>query len=83
MKTVVITGSARGFGYEMLKLFRENNYNVVVCDVNEEYVKEALNNLNKIKSNGKILSFVCDPIAFVGGMRMGGLYHNPSSGKCH
>ena len=60
MKTVVITGSARGFGYEMLKLFRENNYNVVVCDVNEEYVKEALNNLNKIKSNGKILSFVCD-----------------------
>ena len=43
MKTVVITGSARGFGYEMLKLFRENNCNIVVCDVNEEYVKEALN----------------------------------------
>ena len=36
MKTVVITGSARGFGFEMIKLFKENNYNVVVMDVNEE-----------------------------------------------
>ena len=26
MKTVVITGSARGFGFEMLKLFRQKNY---------------------------------------------------------
>lgn len=60
MKTVVITGSARGFGYEMLKLFRENNYNIVICDVNETYVKEALNNLNEIKSNGEVLSYVCD-----------------------
>ena len=50
MKTVVITGSARGLGYEMLKLFRENNYNVVGGDVNEECVKEALNNLNNIIS---------------------------------
>ena len=33
MKTVVITGSARGFGFEMLKLFRQKNYNVVLCDV--------------------------------------------------
>ena len=30
MKTVIITGSANGFGYEMLKLFRENNYNIVL-----------------------------------------------------
>ena len=27
MKTVVITGSARGFGLEMLKLFRKENFN--------------------------------------------------------
>ena len=26
MKTVVITGSGRGFGLEMLKVFRKNNF---------------------------------------------------------
>ena len=36
MKTVVITGSGRGFGLEMLKVFRKNNFNCIVCDVNEE-----------------------------------------------
>ncbi len=60
MKTVVITGSARGFGYEMLKLFGENNYNVVVVDVNDTSVKEAIGKLEKIKSKGKVLSYVCD-----------------------
>ena len=39
MRTVVITGSARGFGYEMIKLFRKNDFNVVLCDV-------SLDNLN-------------------------------------
>ena len=39
MKTVVITGSARGFGLEMLKLFRENNFNTVICDINEDRAK--------------------------------------------
>lgn len=36
MKTVVITGSARGFGFEMAKLFRVNNFNVVLSDINEQ-----------------------------------------------
>ena len=35
MKTVVITGSGRGFGLEMLKVFRKNNFNCIVFDVNE------------------------------------------------
>lgn len=60
MKTVVITGSARGFGYEMLKLFRENDYDVVIVDVNDNYVKESKSKLEKIKSKGKVLSYVCD-----------------------
>jgi len=30
MKTVVITGSARGLGLEMAKCFREKNFNVVI-----------------------------------------------------
>ncbi len=36
MKTVVITGSARGFGYAMIELFRKRDFNVVLCDVNKE-----------------------------------------------
>ena len=30
MKTVVITGSARGLGLEMAKVFKQNNLNVVI-----------------------------------------------------
>ena len=33
MKTVVITGSARGLGLEMAKCFRNKNFNVVICDL--------------------------------------------------
>ena len=39
MKTVVITGSARGLGFEMAKVFRMNNFNVVISDVLEEKLK--------------------------------------------
>lgn len=60
MKTVVITGSARGFGFEMLKLFRMNNFNVVLCDINEESLKEAKNELLKLDYNGKVLSYKTD-----------------------
>lgn len=43
-KTIVITGSARGFGYEMLKLFREKDYNVVLCDISKEALAKAKKN---------------------------------------
>ena len=33
MKTVVITGSARGLGLEMAKEFRKNEFNVVISDL--------------------------------------------------
>ena len=36
MKTVVITGSARGFGLCQAKKFKEMGFNVVVSDINEE-----------------------------------------------
>ena len=36
MKTVVITGSARGLGLEMAKVFKEKNVNIVLSDLNEE-----------------------------------------------
>ncbi len=60
MKTVVVTGSARGFGLALLKEFRKYNYNVVVTDVNEEELKKAKKALEEIDSVGDILSVVCD-----------------------
>lgn len=60
MKTVVITGSARGFGYAMIELFYKNNFNVVICDVNENELKKAKNKLDKISSKGNVLSCVVD-----------------------
>lgn len=60
MKTVVITGSARGFGYEMLRVFRENNFNCIICDINKESLKEAKNKLEKMQYSGKVLSYQVD-----------------------
>ena len=60
MKTVVITGSARGFGYAMLELFYKNNFNVVLCDVNEVELNKAKEKLKSIKGKGSILSFKTD-----------------------
>ena len=60
MKTVVITGSARGLGFNMAKYFRENNYNVMLSDLNEDNLKKAKESLEKIKSRGRIAYQVCD-----------------------
>lgn len=60
MKTVVITGSARGFGFEMSKEFLKNNYNVVILDINKDALEDATKRLNEIRSNGKIISLLCD-----------------------
>jgi len=60
MKTVVITGSARGLGLEMAKVFRKNNLNVVISDLNEEKLKEAKKELKKIESDAHVKYFVCD-----------------------
>lgn len=60
MKTVVITGSARGFGFEMLKLFRQRDFNVVLCDINESALNDAYKKLSEIKSSGKVLSYKTD-----------------------
>lgn len=60
MKTVVITGSARGLGLEMAKLFKKNNLNIIISDINKENLEKALEILNEIKSESKAYSFVCD-----------------------
>lgn len=60
MKTVVITGSARGLGYNMARFFREYNWNVVISDLKEENLIEAKNELEKIESKGFVAYKVCN-----------------------
>ena len=60
MKTVVVTGSARGFGLAMLKEFRKYNFNVVVTDINEEEIKKAKKTLEEIDSIGEVYTQVAD-----------------------
>lgn len=60
MKTVVITGSARGLGLEMAKCFRGKNFNVVISDLFKKDLEDAKKELLKVKSTGDIDYFVCD-----------------------
>ena len=60
MKTVVITGSARGLGFEMAKVFRKNNINVIISDLNLEKLEIAKKELENIESNSKVEICVCD-----------------------
>ena len=59
-QTVVITGSARGLGYEMAKCFRHKNFNVVISDLYLKDINEAKDKLLKEKGNGEVLGIVCD-----------------------
>ncbi|MFF2457697.1 3-hydroxybutyrate dehydrogenase [Peribacillus simplex] len=47
-KVVIITGSARGIGFEIGKHFAESGAKVVLSDINEESVKEAAESLKKL-----------------------------------
>lgn len=60
MKTVVITGSTRGLGFEMAKEFRNNDLNVVVCGTNEAGIEKAIGELNGISGKGELLGVKCD-----------------------
>lgn len=60
MKTVVITGSARGLGFAMAQNFRSEDCNIVLSDLKEENLKEAKEKLEKIDSKGKIITVVCN-----------------------
>ena len=60
MKTVVITGSARGLGFEMAKVFRRNNVNVVLSDLDEQKLKAAKSKLQKIEATAGVEYAVCD-----------------------
>lgn len=57
MKTVVITGSTRGLGFEMAKLFRQNGLNVVINGVNPSRMESAKAALEALPGEGKVYAF--------------------------
>lgn len=63
MKTVVITGSARGLGFEMAKVFRKNGYNTVLSDINLERLEQTKRELEKIESAASAEICVCNVTA--------------------
>ncbi len=60
MKTVVITGSARGLGLEMAKVFRNNNFNIMISDLSEDNLIKAKEELIKINGDGDVNYCVCN-----------------------
>ena len=57
VKTVVITGSSRGLGYEMAKKFYLSGWNVVINGLNPDRLQSSLDDLRKLESKSKIESF--------------------------
>lgn len=60
MKNVVITGSARGFGYAMAEEFAKLNCNIVLSDVNKNLLLESKEKLQKSYPNIKVLGIYVD-----------------------
>ena len=40
MKTIVITGSMRGLGFELAKCFRRQGFNIMINGVNEKRLEK-------------------------------------------
>ncbi len=68
IKTVVITGSTRGLGYEMARRFREEGANVVINGVNQSRLVEAVEKLRGISGNGSVAGIACD-VSTVAGIK--------------
>lgn len=60
MPSVVITGSARGFGLAQAKKFMSLGYDVALSDVNEANLQKALTELKAIRPEGKAIAVKCD-----------------------
>ncbi len=57
-KVAVITGSARGIGFVIAKVFAEEGAKVVILDVNKESIDNAVKEISKINEN--VSGFVTD-----------------------
>ena len=56
IKTVVITGSSRGLGWEMAQCFRMNGMNVVLNGVDSNRLQKAKQALESIPGDGKVIA---------------------------
>ena len=54
MKTAVITGSTRGLGLEMARLFRKEGWNLVVNGVSEARLEQAVQKLRELPGAGAV-----------------------------
>ena len=59
MKTLVITGSASGIGFEIAKYFLQREHNVVFSDINEENLDKAIKSLDSSEAS-RAISIPCD-----------------------
>ena len=57
MKNIVITGSSKGLGFEMAKLFIEAGHNVVINGSNQQRLDAAVEKLGSMASQGRALGF--------------------------
>ena len=57
MKTVVITGSSRGLGWELAKRFKKNGMNVVLNGINRDRLEKARQELEVVPGDGRV--FAC------------------------
>lgn len=58
-KTAISTGAASGMGLLFAQNIAELGGNVVLCDVNEEVLKEKVSEINS-KGKGKAIGVICD-----------------------
>ena len=58
-KTAISTGAASGMGLLFSQNFADLGGNVVLCDVNEEVLKEKVDEINS-KGKGKAIGAICD-----------------------
>ena len=57
MKTAIITGSTRGLGFEMAKLFHKNGWNLVINGVNPQRLEKAAEELRALPGDGAVEGF--------------------------
>ncbi|MBQ7895792.1 MAG: SDR family NAD(P)-dependent oxidoreductase [Oscillospiraceae bacterium] len=57
MKNIVITGSSKGLGFEMARLFKAAGNNVVINGSNQQRLDAAVEKLSSLPGEGKVLGF--------------------------
>ena len=69
MKTIVITGSTRGLGFELSKCFRNKGWNVVLNGTNEARMNDAMDKLISIGSEAGVAGY-CGSITETDNIKM-------------